>query len=145
MDFKSLKKMAGDVARTGLSDQLIDIVDDDASVRRALKRLLSSVGLRCDCYSSAGAYFGSGDLQSAACLLLDIHLPEMSGIELLEQLRDVAPDLPVICMTGRAEPEIMRRLATLGHLRCLRKPFDESELFAALSEVAAVSVSGFDG
>lgn len=136
-----MKRPAVVAPGTGVSDRLVNIVDDDESVRRALARLLNSVGLRSVSYSSAGAYLGSGDLESADCLLLDLHLPEMSGIELLEHLREVAPNLPVICMTGRDEPEIKQRLAAVGAPPCLRKPFDEGELFRALATVARISVS----
>jgi len=120
---------------TGVSDRGVDIVDDDESVRRALWRLLNSVGVKSRTYGSARSYLDSADLEAADCLLLDLHLPEMSGIELLEHVRGIAPTLHVICMTGRDEPEIERRLAAARVRGCLRKPFDQAELFAALSLV----------
>ena len=126
--------------RIGASDLLVDIVDDDASVRRALGRLLNSVGLRSKGHDSARSYLESGDRERAACLLLDIHLPDMSGIELLEHLSEVAPALPVICMTGRDEPEMEQRLAAASVVPCLRKPFDQAELFQALSRAIGVLV-----
>ena len=113
----------------------MDIVDDDESVRRALWRLLNSVGVESRTYGSARSYLDSTDLESTDCLLLDLHLPEMSGIELLEHLSEVAPNLQVICMTGRDEPEVEQRLAAAGIRGCLRKPFDQADLFAALSLV----------
>ena len=122
------------------SPQRVDIVDDDASVRRALGRLLNSVELRSHGYSSARAYIESIDKDGAACVLLDIHLPEISGIELLEHLGEVAPNLPVICMTGRDGSEIERRARTAGARACLRKPFDESELFDAISKAADITI-----
>jgi len=118
-----------------VSDQVVDIVDDDESVRRALWRLLNSVGVKSRTYGSARSYLDSADLESASCLLLDLHLPEMSGIELVEHLSEVVPTLRVICMTGRDEPEVEQRLAAAGISGCLRKPFDQAELFAALSLV----------
>jgi len=123
----------------GLSDRVVDIVDDDESVRRALWRLLNSVGVKSHTFGSARSYLDSADLESADCLLLDLHLPEMSGIELLEHVREVAPTLHVICMTGRDEPEVDQRLAAAGISGCLRKPFDQAELFAALASVMARS------
>ena len=125
--------------RAGVSDQVVDIVDDDESVRRALWRLLNSVGVESRTYGSARSYLDAGDLESADCLLLDLHLPEMSGIELLEHLSEVAPGLHVICMTGRDEPEVEQRLAAAGISGCLRKPFDQAELFAALASLVAGS------
>ena len=102
-------------------------------------RLLNSVGVPSRSYASARSYLDSGDPASADCLLLDLHLPEMSGIELLEHLSEVAPGLHVICMTGRDEPEVEQRLAAAGISGCLRKPFDQAELFAALASVMAGS------
>ena len=135
--------MAKDISvggkHAGSSDRVVDIVDDDESVRRALWRLLNSVGVRSRTHGSARSYLEAADLETADCLLLDLHLPEMSGIELLEHLREVAPDLQVICMTGRDEPEIEQRLAAAGIRGCLRKPFDQAELFSALSLVMADS------
>jgi len=121
----------------GASDRAVDIVDDDESVRRALWRLLNSVGVESRTYASARSYLDSVGADFADCLLLDLHLPEMSGIELLEHLKEVAPNLHVICMTGRDEPEVEQRLAAAGISGCLRKPFDQSELFAALASVMA--------
>ena len=118
----------------------VDIVDDDASVRKALGRLLNSVGLVFRAHDSAKAYLESADREAAACLLLDIHLPEMSGIELLEHLSEVAPDLSVICMTGRDEPDIEDRVRAVGACACLRKPFDEGELFEAISLSSEISI-----
>ena len=128
-----------DASYVGVSDRVVDIVDDDESVRRALWRLLNSVGVKSRTFGSARSYLDSADLESADCLLLDLHLPEMSGIELLEHLGEVVPTLRVICMTGRDEPEVEQRLAAAGISGCLRKPFDQAELFAALALVMAES------
>jgi len=124
----------------GAFDQLVTVIDDDVSVQRALRRLLASVDLRSECYGSARTYLESADLDLTDCLLLDLYLPEMSGIELLEHLTEVAPNLPVICMTGRDEPELEQRATREGAGPCLRKPFDEAELFEALSTLIYVSV-----
>ena len=129
------KDISAGVLHVGVSDRVVDIVDDDESVRRALWRLLNSVGVQSRTFGSARSYLDSADLESAACVLIDLHLPEMSGIELLEHLGEVAPNLQVICMTGRDEPEVEQRLAASGIMGCLRKPFDQAELFAALSLV----------
>ena len=122
------------------SDRVVHIVDDDDAVRRALRRLLTSVGLRSAGYASARSYLESAVLESAVCLLLDIHLPEISGIELLERLKEEAPNLPVICMTGRDEPEIERRVAAAGARACLKKPFDQAQLFKVMAMEADVTI-----
>ena len=125
--------------QVGACDRRVDIVDDDASVRKALVRLLTSIGLRSNSYGSARIYLESADLELTDCLLLDLHLPGMSGIELLEHLSEVAPSLPVICMNGRDEPMIDQRLAAAGIRWKLRKPFDEAELFEALSTLIGLT------
>jgi len=123
-------------------NRLVHVVDDDASVRKALVRLLASVGIRVASYESAGGYLESVDVQQMECLVLDLHLPEMSGIELLEHLRSTAPALPVVCMTGGHIPDLSERLAAVGEPRCLRKPFDEAELFDAIAAATGVEIPG---
>jgi FixJ family two-component response regulator len=126
-----------------LADRVVDIVDDDESVRRALWRLLNSVGVQSRTFGSARSYLDSDLVVSNGCLLLDLHLPEMSGIELLEHLKEVAPDVRVICMTGRDEPEFEQRMAAAGVATCLRKPFDQAELFAALALAEGLTEAEF--
>ena len=121
---------------------LVDVVDDDASVRKALTRLLASVGIRVTSHDSARRYLESVDIQRADCLVLDLHLPGMSGIELLEHLREIAPALPVVCMTGGHAPDLAERLVAAGEPQCLRKPFDESELFDAIAAVTGAAIPG---
>ena len=133
------KDISVGASHAGASDRVVDIVDDDESVRKALWRLLNSVGVRSRTYGSARSYLDSADLYAADCLLLDLHLPEMSGIELWEHLSEVAPTLHVIFMTGRDQPKVEERLAAMGMTRLLRKPFDQTELFAALALVMAGS------
>ena len=144
-DQRLAKDKSAGASNLGVSDQLVDIIDDDESVRRALWRLLNSAGVQSRTFDSARGYLDSTDQESADCLLLDLHLPEMSGIELLEHLHEVAPTLHVICMTGRDEPEVERRLAAAGISGCLRKPFDQADLFAALAAVMADSGPAEDG
>ena len=134
------KAAAAGTTETGSSPRVVDIVDDDPSVRRALTRLLSSVRLRSRGYGSARVYLESADRESTACLLLDVHLPGMSGIELLEHLSELTPALPVICVTGRGEPDVEQRVSAVGSFGCLRKPFDEAELFEAITKSSGIPI-----
>jgi len=136
------KKTQTSSPAVGDSTRLVAIVDDDGSVRKALGRLLHSVGIRSSSYASALLYLESAAPGLADCVLLDLHLPGMSGIDLLEHLKETTPDLPVICMTGRDDPEMERRLAAAGGALCLRKPFDQAELFMAFSKVMGDSWEG---
>lgn len=130
-----VREIRGGAPRFGSPHLRIDIVEEDSSLRRALGRLLNCVGLRSSGYASAHAYLEAGDMASAACLLLDLHTPGLSGVELVEHLSETTPSLPVICMVHRDEPGVQRRLSSLGVVRCLRKPFDQTELFQAISNV----------
>jgi FixJ family two-component response regulator len=135
-----MKKAATGAPRISVSEMLVSVIDDDVSVRKALERLLASVRLRSVSYGSARDFLESDDLEVVDCLLLDLHLPGMSGMKLLERLSEVAPSLPVICMTGRGEPALEQRPATAETQRVLRKPFDQTELFEALSIAMGVAV-----
>ena len=135
-----VRERRGGAPRFSDSHLRIDIVEEDSSVRRALGRLLSCVGLRSSGYASAQAYLETGDSASAACLLLDLHAPGLSGIELVEHLSETTPSLPVISMVHLDEPDAQRWLSSLGVVECLRKPFDQTELFQAISNVTTFSL-----
>jgi FixJ family two-component response regulator len=110
----------------------ISIVDDDRSVRESLGRLLSSVGFAVNTYASAEKYLSSDQAGSADCLLLDIRMPGMSGIELQRQLVANHSEVPVIFMTAHEE-ETERAQALEGNARTvLIKPVGEESLLNAI-------------
>ena len=112
----------------------IAIVDDDASVRRALLRLFRSVGVDAVAHESGVEFLESRALHDVECLVLDVHMTGMSGLEVLEEVRVVATKLPVVLMTGRYEPDFEDRALAAGASAFLRKPFPDEELFAAIAE-----------
>jgi FixJ family two-component response regulator len=124
-----------------MTSQLVSIVDDDASVRRGLARLLRSAGLQTVLYASAAEFLGTGPPWGPACAILDIHLGGMSGLELFAQLRASGSDLPVIIITAHDDPTSREESRRLGCVAYVRKPFEASELlgevFAALGGKAA--------
>ena len=110
----------------------ISIVDDDQSVRESLGRLLSSVGFAVNTYASAQKYLSSDQAGSADCLLLDIRMPGMSGIELQRQLVANHSEVSVIFMTAHEE-ETERAQALEGNARTvLIKPVSEEALLNAI-------------
>jgi FixJ family two-component response regulator len=113
----------------------IAVVDDDASVRRALDRLLRSHGYQTVVHASGADFLASPHLHRVECLILDVHMPGLSGIEVIEAVRDAATKLPVILMTGRYEVDFAQRSLDAGASAFLRKPFEEEALLEAL-EVA---------
>ena len=111
----------------------IAIVDDDASVRKALSRLLRSHGFDTVTHDSGREFLDSATLHDVECLLLDMHMPGMSGIEVLEEVRVAATKLPVVLMTGRYDVDFAQRSLDAGASAFLRKPFDEVGLLEAIN------------
>lgn len=116
-----------------MSSQLVAVVDDDASVRRALTRLLQSADLRVLSYASATEFLESGTSSAPDCLILDIHLGGMSGLELLSRLRELGNNLPVLIITAHDDAQTRESAARGGCAAYLRKPLDARVL---LEEVA---------
>jgi FixJ family two-component response regulator len=112
---------------------LISIVDDDESVRQGLGRLLTSVGFAVKTFASADEYLSADQLEKANCLLLDIRMPGMSGIELQRQLVANHSEVPVIFITAHEE-ETERVQALEDATAVLIKPFSEEALLSAISK-----------
>jgi FixJ family two-component response regulator len=112
----------------------ISIVDDDQSVREGLSRLLSSVGFAVNTFASAEEYLSLDQPGSTDCLLLDIRMPGMSGLELQRQLAANHAEVPVIFITAHEE-ETERAQALQGNARTvLIKPFSEEALLNAINK-----------
>ena len=118
--------------------KLISVIDDDASARRGLCRLLRSVGFAANAFASAEEYLSSDQPENADCLLLDIRMPGMSGIELQRQLVANQSEIPVIFIT--AHEEETERVQTLGGnaREVLIKPFSEEALLNAINKALTV-------
>ena len=107
------------------------VVDDDHRVREALSSLISSVGLRVAVFSSAAEFLESEKPDAPACLVLDLQLPDASGLELQQQL--VGEDAPpIVFITGHGDVPSSVRAMKAGALEFLSKPFDEQELLQAI-------------
>ncbi|MBR8247285.1 response regulator transcription factor [Burkholderia cenocepacia] len=118
----------------GLPDaSVVAIVDDDEAVRDGLALLLRSVGLPTRCYSDAQAFLVDADDAALGCVLLDIRMPGMSGLDALDELR-ARRDLPAIVMTGHGNIDACRRAFKRGALDFLRKPADDDELIDAVQQ-----------
>jgi FixJ family two-component response regulator len=111
-----------------LPSPLVAVVDDDASVRRALARLLQSADLRVYTYASATEFLETGIASNPECLILDIHLGGMSGLELLSRLRELGYNLPVLIITAHDDAPAREAAARGGCAVYLRKPLDAKVL-----------------
>jgi FixJ family two-component response regulator len=111
---------------------LISIVDDDVSVREALWGLLRSVGFAVNSFASAEEFLASDQLGSANCLVLDVRMPGMGGIELLRRLVTSHRKIPVILITAYEEEGMRARALSGGAAAVLIKPFSEEALLSAI-------------
>jgi FixJ family two-component response regulator len=112
----------------------IAIVDDDDAVRVALSSLLRSYGYTADAYDSAFALLAAGGLGDYHCIVTDLQMPGMSGIELLELLRKQGNPMPLILMTAFPETSLRKRALQGGASCFLSKPFEANELLRCLRQ-----------
>jgi FixJ family two-component response regulator len=110
----------------------ISIIDDDESMRTAVVALVRSAGYEAHGFGSAEAFLGSGMVQSFACIITDIQMPGMSGIELKEHLTASQISVPVIMITARHDADLEERAIASGAVCFLRKPFDADALIGCL-------------
>jgi FixJ family two-component response regulator len=108
------------------------VVDDDESIRRALKRLLRSAGYHAVTFNSAEEFMEATYWRGEGCLVLDIRLPGMTGLDLQEKLVALGAKYPVIFMTAHDNPQWRERANKAGAVAYLRKPFDEESLLDAI-------------
>lgn len=104
------------------------LVDDEEPVRNGLARLLRAIGMPSQTFESAEAFLEHYAGNEPGCLMVDIRMPGMSGLDLIEELERRQIALPSIVMTGHADPTTMQRLKTLRTLGCLEKPFSIVQL-----------------
>ncbi|HUD48062.1 MAG TPA: response regulator [Candidatus Baltobacteraceae bacterium] len=111
---------------------VVSIVDDDVSVRRSTQRLLRCSGLRAETFASAGEFLESGRMAETACLLLDISMPGMNGLELQCRLAEIDRLIPIIFLSARASEEEESRGLQAGAASFLRKPVSKEVLLHAI-------------
>ena len=110
------------------NSRLVAIVDDDESVQSALQDLIESDGLSTLCFGSAEQFLESGARHEAACLIADIRMPGMSGLELQAKLKAERCRIPVVFITAHGDAEMRTRAIHDGAVELLSKPFDDAVL-----------------
>jgi FixJ family two-component response regulator len=111
---------------------LVSVVDDNQSVRESLPILLKEFGYSVRAFSSALEFLSSGALEDTKCLVLDIAMPGMSGIELQAELKRREQRVPIVFITAMRNDAALARLLELGAVACLKKPFSEAALLEAM-------------
>jgi FixJ family two-component response regulator len=126
----------------GHNSRLVAIVDDDESVQRALQDLIESDGLSALCFASAEQFLGSEARNKAACLIADIRMPGLSGLELQAKLKAERCRIPVVFITAHGDAELRIHAMREGAVQFLSKPFDDTVLLEIVH--AALKRSGND-
>jgi FixJ family two-component response regulator len=112
--------------------RVVCIVDDDPSLRRSLRNLLTSVGFRVETFDSAEAFLESVHQQNAGCMVLDLRMAGMSGLELLRLLAANGSRIPVVVLTAHGDEDTRQRTLQAGAVAFLTKPFQSAALVDAV-------------
>lgn len=119
------------------SQETVFIVDDDASIREGLVNLLEAVGIPSQQFPSAEDFLRAWDPSHPGCLVLDVRLPGITGVEFQERLRASATDIPIIFMTAHGDIPMVRKVMKAGAIEFLTKPFEKRELLTAIEHAFA--------
>ena len=111
---------------------LISVIDDDDALRSSLENLIRSVGWRVQCFSSAEAFLRSNQVHETGCLILDVRMRGMSGLELQRKLVVANSHMPIIFITAHEDDDRRRQALDAGAVAFLHKPFYQDELLNAI-------------
>lgn len=112
---------------------LISVVDDDQSIRESLPDLLREFGFAAKAFSAGEEFLASDELAQTSCLILDVAMPGMTGLDLQNELAIRQQRIPIIFITAQRDEAIRPRLLKLGAVECLLKPFNEPDLLEAIN------------
>ena len=111
---------------------VVHVIDDDEAMRESLAFLLGAVGMEVQTYESAEAFLEIAPTVKAGCVITDVRMPRLSGVELLRQLRDRQVSIPVIMITGHGDVPLAVEAMKIGAMDFLEKPFDDEALLASV-------------
>jgi len=116
---------------------LVAIVDDDASVRKSTTRLIRSFGYRAEAFASGEEFLASPEASRTGCLVLDVRMPDMDGLEVQRQVVARQLPIPIVFISGRASDDEERRARSAGAIDFLRKPIATATLLQVLRKIFA--------
>jgi FixJ family two-component response regulator len=116
------------------ADPTVFIVDDDGGVRRAVQDLVESVGLRAECFATAQEFLHKKRTSEPSCLVLDVRLPQMSGLDFQRTLADAGIQIPIIFITAHGDIPMSVRALKSGAVEFLTKPFRNQDLLDAIQQ-----------
>jgi len=119
------------------SNPIVFVIDDDQAVRDAVKKLIASIGLRVETFGSTHEFLSRKRAEGPACLVLDVRLPDVSGLEFQRDLAEANIHIPIIFITGHADVPMTVRAMKAGAVEFLTKPFRGQELLDAIQEAIA--------
>jgi FixJ family two-component response regulator len=128
----------GDQLRAGEKCKLIAIIDDDEAMQDSLRDLMEAGGLVARCFGSAEEFLASGLHRQAACLITDILMPKMSGLQLQATLKDEKCDIPIIFVTAHGDADMRIQAMRDGAVEFLAKPFDHHLLLKTVRAALAM-------
>jgi FixJ family two-component response regulator len=113
------------------------VIDDDISIRESIEGLLESAGLRFECFETAESYLQTESATGPSCLILDVSLPGVSGMEFQRQLHEAGRRIPIIFITGHGDIPMSVKAMKLGAVEFLTKPFSDQDLLDAVQQALA--------
>jgi FixJ family two-component response regulator len=120
---------------------LVSIVDDDVSMREALSGLLRTIGLDAEAFASAEEFLASGRISVTACLLLDMRMPGLSGLQLQERLLASGSRVPIIFISAHSDEVTRTRALEAGAIEFLQKPFSDDAVLEAIARAVPPTTS----
>jgi two-component system response regulator FixJ len=114
------------------ADKLVHVIDDDDALRESLAFLLRTARIEVESYASAGTFLEALPSSQLSCVITDLRMPDMSGIDLLRRLRELKIDVPVIVITGHGDVPLAVEAMKTGAIDFLEKPFDDEVLLASV-------------
>ena len=119
------------------ADPIVFVIDDDAAVRESVQKLIASVGLRAETFGSTREFLNAKRPEVPSCLILDVRLPGVGGLEFQRELAEARIEIPIIFITGHADVPMSVRAMKAGAVEFLTKPFRGQELLDAIQEAIA--------